>query len=72
MPYMAKLIICSSYHSVQWGALGTIIAQQQKTNYSSSALRCLFASISNHMAKRVNWAEAIKDEKAAKALMVGI
>jgi Cft2 family RNA processing exonuclease len=38
----------------------------------SPGRRCLFASISNHMANKVNWAAAIKDENAANALMVGI
>jgi hypothetical protein len=28
--------------------------------------------MSNHMANRENWADAIKDENAANALMVGI
>jgi hypothetical protein len=52
---MAKLIICSSYHYVQWGGLGDHYCPTPKTNYSSSALKCLFASISNHMANKVNW-----------------
>jgi len=35
-------------------------------------LRSLLVSISNHIAKSVNWLELIKEKKAAKAFMGGM